>query len=98
MNDRPALSLDDVHHIARLARLALTPEEEQRFLGELNSVLAMAEALDKVDIADLPETHNVTGLTNVWRADVAADTLLTEDVFSNAPRHADDHFTIPKTL
>lgn len=98
MNDRPALTLDDVKHIARLARLALTAEEEERFLGELNSVLSMAEALDRVDTADLPETHNVTGLTNVWRNDLAAETMPLPDVFSNAPRHEADHFTIPKTL
>ena len=98
MTDRPALNLDDVSHIARLSRLALTPEEEQQFLGELNSVLSMAEALDRVDIADLPETHNVTGLENVWREDLATETLIEEDVFSNAPRHAASHFTIPKTL
>jgi aspartyl-tRNA(Asn)/glutamyl-tRNA(Gln) amidotransferase subunit C len=98
MNDRPALNLNDVSHIAKLARLALTSDEEQRFLGELNSVLSMAEALDRVDITDLPETHNVTGLTNVWREDLATDTLIEEDVFSNAPRHAAAHFTIPKTL
>jgi len=98
MNDRPVLNLDDVSHIAQLARLKLSTEEEVSFLGELNSVLSMTEALDRVDTSDLPETHNVTGLVNIWREDLAAETLLEEDVFSNAPRHESSHFTIPKTL
>lgn len=97
-SDRPVLNLEDVAHIAELARLALAPEEPAKMLVELNSVLTMAAALDEVDTTDLPETHHVTGLTNVWRDDVATDTLLIEDVFSNAPRHAGGHFNIPKPL
>lgn len=92
------LTLEDVRHIARLARLALESDEEEQYLQELNSVLSMAEALDKVDTSTLAETHNVTGLTNVWREDVATETLLNEEVFGNAPREEAGHFTIPKPL
>lgn len=98
MSDRPALTQQDVAHIAELARLALTPEEESRFLEELNSVLPIAAALDQVDTTDLPETHHVTGLVNIWREDVATAALLPEEVFDNAPRHEGGLFHIPKTL
>ncbi len=98
MSDRPVLTNEDVAHIAGLARLNLTDDEQVRFLSELNDALSMAEALDKIDTTDLPETHHAIGQTNVWRDDVATETLVTEDVFGNTPRHEAEHFIIPNPL
>lgn len=92
------LTVDDVAHIAALARLNLTAAEAEAFRGELNSALAMAQALDKVDTADLPETAQVTGLTNVVREDETTTPMALEDALANAPASDDKHFLVPTVL
>ena len=54
-----ALTVQDVHHIAQLARLELTDEEEQRFAAQLSDVLANADRLSKVDTSEIPPTASV---------------------------------------
>lgn len=66
------ISLDTVKHIARLARLQLTPEEESRYQKDLSSILGYMEILGEIDTENVSETAQVTGLTNVAFADKVA--------------------------
>jgi aspartyl-tRNA(Asn)/glutamyl-tRNA(Gln) amidotransferase subunit C len=52
-----------------LARLSLTAEEEERFQGQLDSVLQYINHLNEVDTKNIEPTAQVSGLTDVWRAD-----------------------------
>ena len=92
------LSHDDVQHIARLARLTLTDAEVQTFQTELNEVLGMAAALDKVDTLDLPETAQVTGQVNCVRPDEADVPMPLADALANAPMSDDHNFIVPSVL
>ena len=65
------LSRDQVLHVARLARLELTPEEVERFGGELSKVLDHIELIAELgDLADVPPTSHVVDVENVLREDV----------------------------
>ena len=59
----------DVIHLAKLARMDLTDEECKRFSRELEQILAYVDQLQKVNVGNVEETAQVTGLLNVLRAD-----------------------------
>lgn len=69
-NERMAtLSDDDVRHIAKLARLKISDAEAKKFNKELSSILDYMEILHEVNTENIEPTAQVTGLTNVERAD-----------------------------
>lgn len=91
------LSAEEVDHIAKLSRLALTEEEKERYSGQLSSVLAYVEQLNEVNTDNVEATANVTGFTNVYREDsiTESDCLSHEDIAKNAPEFQDGHFVVP---
>lgn len=60
----------EVRHIAELARLKLTPAEEEKYATELSAILSFVGQLQEVSLTDTAPTAQVTGLQNVWRDDV----------------------------
>ena len=50
------LTLEQVEHIANLARLDLTPEEKERYCQQLSAILAYFEQLQRVDTTGIPPT------------------------------------------
>jgi aspartyl-tRNA(Asn)/glutamyl-tRNA(Gln) amidotransferase subunit C len=64
-----AINREEIKHLAELARLSLTAEEEERFQGQLDSVLQYINHLNEVDTKNIEPTAQVSGLTDVWRAD-----------------------------
>lgn len=65
----PALTLDQVRHIAKLARLEITDDEAASLATELTSILAYVDMLQEVDTKGVEPTAQVTGMTNAFRAD-----------------------------
>ena len=63
------LSEEQVRHVAKLARIALTDEEVRKFTGQLSGVLDYMNILNEVDTTGVPETNQVTGLKNVMEED-----------------------------
>lgn len=63
------LNLQDIEHIARLARLELSGAEKQQYAKELGIILDYVEMLNELDTSAVPETTQVTGLENVVRED-----------------------------
>lgn len=63
------LSRDDILKLARLARLDVTDEEVEEYSRELSEILQYVEQLADIDVIGLEPTNQVTGLTNVMRAD-----------------------------
>jgi aspartyl-tRNA(Asn)/glutamyl-tRNA(Gln) amidotransferase subunit C len=74
----------DVKHIAKLANLTITSEQESKFESQLSEVLEMVGKLNEVDTTGVKETSQVTGLENITREDVARPSLAQEDALSNA--------------
>jgi aspartyl-tRNA(Asn)/glutamyl-tRNA(Gln) amidotransferase subunit C len=92
------ISLQQVEHVAQLARLALQPEEKQRFTEQLNAILTYMEQLNDVPTAGVEPTAHVVDLANVWRADTVCKTLAVEDALANAPETAQHFFVVPRIV
>jgi aspartyl-tRNA(Asn)/glutamyl-tRNA(Gln) amidotransferase subunit C len=93
-----AISRDDVEHVARLARLELTPEEIETFRGQLSAVLERAERIQALDLDDVPPTAHPIELTNVWRDDAVRPFLETDAILAVAPSVEDGKFRVPQIL
>ena len=89
---------DEVRHIARLARVALTDSEVERFRTELWSILEHCQALSDIDTTGVQPTAQSFDLVNVERTDEPAPSESTAAVFSNAPRREDDYFRVRPVL
>ena len=90
-----AISQDEVLHVARLARLALTDEEVERLTGELGAILEAVSVVAELDLADVPPTSHPLDLVNVWDADEPRASLSLDEVFANASDRDEDHFRVP---
>ncbi len=85
-------------HVARLARIDLTPEEKARFATQLGDVLAYVAQLNEVDVSGVEPTAHAFPVVNVWAEDVAEPGLSVEDALRNAPEKRDNMFVVPKVV
>ena len=88
----------DVKYVAFLARLALSPQEEEQFGAQLSSVLGYIEKLKEVDVSDVAPTAHAFPLVNVMRPDETRPSLSQEDVLANAPAQNNGLFLVPKIV
>lgn len=95
MADAPRIDID---HVAKLARLALTPEEKAVFGSQLAGILARVEALGRVDVSGVEPSAHAAVVTNVWREDVARPGLPVADALRNAPAQRDHMVVVPKVV
>lgn len=93
-----SLSREDVVHVARLARLALTDEEVERFTEQLGAVLEHADDVASLDTAGVPPTAHPLDLLNVLRDDTPTPCLDRDEVLSMAPAAEDGRFRVPRIL
>lgn len=92
------LELAQVRHVARLARLALTPEEEARFTAQLSAILDAVEQLAAVDTTGVPPTTFAQPGAVHARPDEVRDELPRELALANAPQQVEGSFALPKVL
>jgi aspartyl-tRNA(Asn)/glutamyl-tRNA(Gln) amidotransferase subunit C len=92
------ISRDDVAHVARLARLALSEDELDRYTTQLASVLEHAADIEALEIGDVPPTAHPLPLSNVLREDVPRPCLDRDEVLAQAPAVEADRFRIPRIL
>lgn len=90
----PELSSKDVEHVARLARLGITPEEVDRYRDQLRKILHHIEALNRADTSKVPATAHPLDERNVMRDDVRAACLSVEEALKNAPSREGDYFKV----
>jgi len=88
----------DVKYVAHLARLQLTPAEEQKFAAQLGQVLGYVEKLKQLDVANVEPTAHAVPLVNVTRPDEVRPSLPHEDALRNAPAKANGLFIVPKIV
>ena len=91
------ISKDEVLHVARLARLALTDDEIERLTEELGAILDAVGVVAELDLTDVPPTSHPLDLVNVWDEDEPRGSLLLDEVFANAPERDGDLFRVPPT-
>lgn len=97
-NAVPAITRDEVAHLARLSRLALADEELDHLAGQLDSILNHVKAISEVAAADVPPTANPNPVTNVTRPDVVVPGLTPEQALSGAPAVEQERFAVPQIL
>ncbi len=93
-----AIERATVLHVARLARLALTDEERERFAAQLARILEHCARLDATPIEGVPATSHVLPIVNVLREDAPEPSLPRDEVLAAAPAHAQGFFRVPRVL
>jgi aspartyl-tRNA(Asn)/glutamyl-tRNA(Gln) amidotransferase subunit C len=92
------VTIKDVEHIAKLARLEFTEEEKQKFTHQMNQILTYVEQLNKLDTSKVEPLSHVIELSNVFRSDVAKPGLSPDEALRNAPAKTDKFFKVPKVI
>ena len=88
----------DVKKVAKLANLSLKAEEIKKYEEHLSSILSYIDLLNKLDLKDVEETSQVTGLENVTREDTAESSLTQEEATSQAKQKHNGLFQVPALL
>lgn len=90
---------EDVLKLARLSRLQLSKTEVEKFKNELSAIVEYVQQLQKVDVAGLQPTSQVTGLTDVVRADEIIDYGVTpKELLKNAPSVESNQFKVKRMV
>ncbi len=92
------LTLEEVEHIAGLARLDLTDQEKALYREQLSDILDYAARLGALDTSGIPPTSSVLPARSALREDASRPGLPTEDLLRNAPEAQDDQFRVPPVL
>ena len=95
------ISREEVTHVARLARLALTEEEIALYGEQLGRILGHADRVTSLDTEGVPPTAQPIALANVFRPDIPNDPapcLSQEEALANAPAVEAGHFRVPRIL
>jgi aspartyl-tRNA(Asn)/glutamyl-tRNA(Gln) amidotransferase subunit C len=88
----------DLDHVARLARLALTDEERERFREQLGLILDHAARVQEVAAEDVPPTAQPVPQSNVFREDEPGACLTHEEAVAGAPELEDGRFKVPRIV
>jgi len=92
------ISRDEVAHLARLARLALTDNELDSFVGQLDAILGHVGQIQSVDVTGVEPTDNPLKDVNVSRPDTVEPCLTQEQALGAAPKAEDGRFAVPRIL
>src|SRR5262245_34192706 len=92
------ISLEDVEHVARLARLELSAAEKERMRKELDGILSYIDKLRALDTRGVEPTSHAVPMTNVMRDDTEVPSLSQEDMLANAPDRHGELLRVPKII
>ncbi|MBN1289648.1 MAG: Asp-tRNA(Asn)/Glu-tRNA(Gln) amidotransferase subunit GatC [Actinobacteria bacterium] len=93
-----SISIEDVEHVAKLAKLVLTDEEKEKFRRQLSDVLDHAKRISEMDTGETEPTSHAVPIVNVFREDERRATLSNEEAVSNAPWAVDGEFKVPRII
>ncbi|MBE9205140.1 Asp-tRNA(Asn)/Glu-tRNA(Gln) amidotransferase subunit GatC [Nostoc sp. LEGE 06077] len=89
---------EQVHKVALLARLDLTPAEEEQFTTQLGSILDYVEQLSELDVTDVIPTTRAIDVSNVTREDELKPYPDRDAILESAPEQEGEFFKVPKIL
>lgn len=93
-----ALTSDQIRHVAALARVALTPEELERYRSQMEVILDNFRVLQEVDTEGVPPTGHSVPLHTILREDQPGPSSPKEEMLANAPRREADYFRVRAVL
>ena len=94
----PRISPEDVRHVARLARLALSDDELERMRAEMSAILDHMDKLRSLDTTGVEPTSHAVPLRNVMREDEPVPSSPLDDMLANAPDRDGDTFRVPRII
>ena len=90
------ISIEDVEHVAKLARLELSDEEKKLFTKQLDDILKYVEQMSEIDTTNVEPMASAIPVTNVMREDEVVYSNTKEELMKNAPDEEDGFFKVPK--
>lgn len=88
----------DIKYIAHLARISLTPDEENKLGAQLGHILGYIEKLREPDVANVEPTAHAVPMVNITRPDEVRPSLSHEEALQNAPKKAGGLFVVPQIV
>ena len=76
----------------------MTPDEQEQFIVQLNSILAYIEKLGELDTTDVEPTSHVLPMSNVFRDDEVQPSLDRDLALQNAPQESHAFFKVPRII
>ena len=92
------ITLEQVRHVARLARLELSPDDEQRLRADMDEMLAYVDKLNELDTKDVAPTTQVGEAGTPMRDDEVTNHSAPNDMLANAPARQGNFFKVPKII
>ena len=92
------ITIKDVEHVARLARLELNEAEKEQMRSQLDSILSYIDKLNALDTSTVEPTSHSLPMVNVFREDEIRLSLPQEEALANAPDRHDLFFRVPRIL
>lgn len=93
-----SVDIATVKRVARLARIAVSEEEAERMMGDLNGILGFVEQLSEVNVDGVEPMTSVTPMDMKKRIDAVTDGDKADDIVANAPAGAENFFSVPKVV
>ena len=88
----------EVEYVAHLARIELTPQEAEKFTGQLGEMLAYFEKLGELDTKDIEPTRHAIAIVNAFREDQVKESYDSDTALKNAPDKEGAFFKVPKII
>ena len=95
---KKSVGTEEVKHIAKLSRLSFTDSQVEDMRGHLSKMLDYFDALDSVDVSDIPPTVHILSAVNVLRDDEVTPSMPNEDLLANAPESRDGAYIVPRVV
>ncbi|MFA6096480.1 MAG: Asp-tRNA(Asn)/Glu-tRNA(Gln) amidotransferase subunit GatC [Candidatus Paceibacterota bacterium] len=94
------ISIEEVEHIAELARIELSEAEKKEFAGQLSDVLGYIDQLKEVNTDNVEPVSQVTGLVNVTREDIVKDSdeKMRQGIVNNFPDREGEYVKVKQVL
>jgi aspartyl-tRNA(Asn)/glutamyl-tRNA(Gln) amidotransferase subunit C len=92
------ISLDEVKHIANLARLSFSEDELEKFTNQFNEIIAYMDKLNELDTSNVEPLSHPVETFNVFREDEIKNSISRKEALMNAPCRDEKFFQVPKVI
>ncbi|HVO83268.1 MAG TPA: Asp-tRNA(Asn)/Glu-tRNA(Gln) amidotransferase subunit GatC [Syntrophobacteria bacterium] len=92
------ITLEEVEHVARLARLEVSPGEKEELTRQMNRILQYVEKLNELDTTGVSPTSHAIDLENAFREDAVEASLPRDASLENAPESNGTEFVVPRII
>lgn len=92
------ISREEVEHVARLARLALQPDELEALTGEMDAILGYVDKLNELETSGIVPTAHAVPMENAFREDQERPSIGIDRARQNAPATSGSCFKVPKVI